>query len=139
MADISVRSLCDELGASDANPMLVILFVPTQDKEGKEIKNPDLWLDSAIKVLSNAFGGATVMAPAEGAWFNADTKQVIRERVHLVHSYGKPDLAKFKPIAEFLHRMGRETKQGEVGIVVDGIFHRIIKFRGVPAKGRKKS
>ena len=72
------------------------------------------------------------MAPAEGAWYNSESGEVIRETVHLVNSYGKPDaeLNCFKQIADFLHRMGRDTRQGEVGIVVDGVFHRITAYRG---------
>ncbi len=132
MPNPSIQSASvDILGSSDQNPVLVILFVPTKDKDGKALKDSDMWLAAAITVLSEQFGGATVMAPADGAWYNPETGEIIREQVHLVHSYGKPDpnLNSFKPIAEFLHRMGREPRQGEMGIVVDSVFHRITAYR----------
>ena len=31
-------------------------------------------------------------------------------------------------VARILHRMGKRTKQGEVGVVIDGVFHRIRRF-----------
>ena len=73
------------------------------------------------------------MAPAAGAWHNPETNEIIEESVTLIHSYASVDAnndgSKFLKIAEFLHRMGRETKQGEIGIVIDGVFHRITRFQ----------
>jgi hypothetical protein len=31
-------------------------------------------------------------------------------------------------LRRFLHRLGRDARQGEVGIVVDGVYHGIIHF-----------
>lgn len=123
-------SATEQLGSFDSNSLLVILFIPTKDKDGNELRDSEMWLAAAIKVLSEQFGGATVMAPAQGAWYNPESGEVISEQVHLVHSYGKPDDAPnhFKQIAKFLHRMGREARQGEIGIVVDGVFHRITNY-----------
>ncbi|MEJ7593060.1 MAG: hypothetical protein WKF77_16055 [Planctomycetaceae bacterium] len=84
-------SAAEHFCSSDSNDLLVILFIPTKDNNGKELPDSDMWLHGAITVLSKQFGGATVMAPADGAWYNPDTKEVIREKVHLVHSYGKAD------------------------------------------------
>lgn len=127
----NTTTAADRFASSAQNPVLLILFIPTRDKNGRELADSDHWLNAAIKVVSEQFGGATVMAPADGAWYNPETETVIREKVHLVHSYGNPDanLNCLQPIADFLHRMGRETKQGEVGVVVDGVFHRITRFR----------
>lgn len=130
MPKVEQSSLQNAVGGDSRNETLVILFIPTKDKTGKDLKDWSVWLKAAIKVLSEQFGGATVMAPAQGAWHNPETDEVISEEVHLVHSYGNPDdkLSCFGPIASFLHRMGKATKQGEVGLVVDGVFHRITKY-----------
>ena len=103
-----VSSAAGLLGAFESIPLLVILFIPTKDKEGNDLADSEMWLHSAIRILSEQFGGATVMAPAEGAWYNSESGEVIRETVHLVNSYGKPDaeLNCFKQIADFLHRIG---------------------------------
>ena len=75
----STASVASHLGASASNQRLVILFIPSKDRNGKELKDSDMWVDSAIKILSKQFGGATVMAPAQGAWYNPQTRKVIRE------------------------------------------------------------
>lgn len=127
---IDQHAVSEKIGAGSSNPVLVILFIPTKDKNGKDLSDADFWLNAGITVLSEEFGGATVMAPAEGAWCSPEGL-VIREKVHLVHSYGNPnsDLSCFESIADFMHRLGRMTNQGEIGIVVDGVFHRITDYR----------
>jgi hypothetical protein len=47
-----------------------------------------------------------------------------------VFSIIKPDefTARLRQIREFLHRMGRETRQGEVACEFDGRFDRIRQF-----------
>lgn len=128
------NAVSTSVGANRQSQMLVILFIPTKDRNNTEIRDIDMWLDGAISMISKTFGGATVMAPASGAWVNPDTKEVIREEVHLIHSYGTPDseLRCFEPIAEFMHMMGRKTNQGEMGLVVDGVFHHINEYRKAP-------
>jgi len=68
----------ERIGVQSSHPMLVILFIPTKDQGGKELKDAEMWLKAGI-----------------------------------------------------LHRMGRSTNQGEIGVVVDGTFHRITKYRKV--------
>ena len=128
---IDQNAVSEKIGAGSANAVLIILFIPTKDRNGEDLIDADVWLNSGITVLSEEFGGATVMAPAEGAWCNPANGEVVREKVHLVHSYGNPDvsLACFESIADFMHRLGRLTNQGEIGIVVAGVFHRITDYR----------
>jgi hypothetical protein len=56
----------------------------------------------------------------------------------LIHSYATEakanDEDRIKALAQFLHRMGRDTNQGEVAVVIDGVFHRIRKFNLGEAK-----
>ena len=69
------------------------------------------------------------MPPAEGRWYNEETKKIITESVILIHCYLREgavsDAEKYKKVAEFLHRMGKKTKQGEVVFVLGDILYRI--------------
>ena len=71
------------------------------------------------------------MPVARGKWLNDDGK-IISEDVILIHSYAPQSRAedeeRLHRIAIILHRMGKRTKQGEVGVVIDGVFHRIRRF-----------
>ena len=97
------------------------------------MKNAELWTSAAGDKLTELFGGATEMPPAKGKWYNEETDRTIVETVVLVHSYATEakanDENKIKVLAEFLHRMGRETNRGEVAVLIDGVFHRIRKFK----------
>lgn len=112
--------------------VLFILFIPTKDKNSKDLPDPELWRSGAGDLLTSLFGGATEMPPAKGKWYNEDTKKIVPESIVLIHSYASEakanDENRIKALAMFLHRMGRETNQGEVAVVIDGVFHRIRKF-----------
>jgi hypothetical protein len=117
---------------AEPNGILFVLFIPSRDKFGIDLSDNEMWADAAGRLLSELFGGATQMAPAKGMWFNEETGQIIVEEIILIHSYAKPshvsDEGRLRLLAGFLHRMGKETNQGEVAIVVDNVFHRIRKF-----------
>ncbi len=112
--------------------VLFILFIPSKDKDGKALKDAELWSSAAGDKLTDLFGGATEMPPAKGKWYNEESEKIIAESVVLIHSYATEakanDENKIKVLAQFLHRMGRQTNQGEVAVVIDGVFHRIRKF-----------
>jgi hypothetical protein len=48
----------------------------------------------------------------------------------IVYRYIKPDqfVARLPELRSFLHKMGRETRQGEVAFEFDGRFYRIRGF-----------
>jgi hypothetical protein len=70
------------------------------------------------------------MPPVEGTWLN-EAGALITENPVVVYSYIK-DPAAFRvalpTIREFLHRMGRETDQGELVAEFDDRFYRITTF-----------
>jgi hypothetical protein len=102
------------------------VYVPNKDRNGQEIGNQRKWVLDAILLLSEINGGATAMPPVEGGWWN-DQGEVIWENPVVVYSFirTEPFLANLSRLREFLHRMGRETNQGEVAFEFDGVFHRI--------------
>jgi hypothetical protein len=124
------------LGSEDEpNGVLFVLFIPSKDKDGDPLprgEDQQLWANTAGDLLTNFFGGATIMPPAKGKWLNEETGTIITEEVVLVHSYARggdaADEEKLVELAKFLHRMGKTTKQGEVAVVIGDVFHRIRKF-----------
>jgi hypothetical protein len=90
----------------------------------------------AIHLLSEINGGATAMPPVEGAWRN-DEGEIIWEHPIVVYSFIQADkfIRSLPQLREFLHRMGRETDQGEVAVEFDDRFYRIRKFDR-PRKGK---
>jgi hypothetical protein len=113
------------------------VYIPNKDRKGREIGNQRKWALEAIQLLSEINRGATAMPPVEGGWLN-DEGEIIWENPVVVYSFVRPDqfLQSLPRLREFLHRMGRETNQGEVAFEFDGRFFRIRKF-DQPRKGRK--
>lgn len=123
-------NLAEVLGADgDISTQQIAIYVPNKDCEGNEIGNQRKWVLEAIRLLCEINGGATAMPPVEGGWLN-DEEEIIWEHPIIVYSFIRPEpfLAQLDRVREFLHRMGRETNQGEVAFELDGVFYRIRTF-----------
>ncbi|HUG92564.1 MAG TPA: hypothetical protein VML55_17120 [Planctomycetaceae bacterium] len=105
------------------------VYIPDKSRDGTEIGNQRQWVLEALNLLGQINGGATAMPPCEGVWRN-EQAEVIQEHPVVVYSYVVPEafLANLGRIREFLHRLGRETNQGEVAFEFDGSFYRIHQF-----------
>jgi hypothetical protein len=66
------------------------------------------------------------MPPTEGGWLDEENSVIIWERPIIVYTYIKPDLFEtyLPQLRAFLHRMGRETNQGEIVVEFDNQFYR---------------
>jgi hypothetical protein len=113
------------------------VYIPNKDRDGQEIGNQRKWVLEAIRLLSEINGGATAMPPVEGSWLN-DQGQIIWENPVVVYSFVRPDqfLSDLPRLREFLHRLGRETNQGEIAFEFDGRFYRIRNFDAAEVKGQ---
>lgn len=125
-------SLADALGAEPGfSIQCFTVYIPNKDKNDQEFGTQRRWVLEAIELLSVINGGATAI-PVEGGWKN-DEGQLILEDPVVVYSYIRDSaqfVAKLPRIREFLHRLGRETNQGEVAFEFNTEFYRIRRFDG---------
>ncbi len=103
--------------------VLVVLFVPSVERDGETSINQDHWVAATLAMFGTVFGGATAYPKARGVWRDdeRDGALVFDEPV-VVHSYMVPeaieDEANLARLAAFCRQMGRETNQGEIGLVI---------------------
>lgn len=123
--------LAEAFGAeSEYGVQMLTLYIPDKDRAGVEYGSQRRWVLDAAKLLAEIGGGVTILPPVEGGWYDAENRSMVWERPVLVYTYVRPDtfVEKLPVLRDFVHRLGRETKQGEVVIEFDGQFFRIQKF-----------
>jgi hypothetical protein len=123
-------NLVEALGvAEEATQDRMTIYVPSRDQDGKGV-DFERWVIGAMRLLSRVGGGATRMPPAQGAWQNPVTGDLILEEVTLVYSYvdGDAVAARLPDIRQFLHAMGRDLNQGEVVLEFNDTFYKIRDF-----------
>ena len=126
-ADIDMAAA---LGAeADVSTQCLAIYIPNKDRNGEEKGNQRKWILEAIALLSDINGGATAMPPVEGGW-RGDQGKIVWENPVVVYSFIQAAvfLARLPAVREFIHRMGRETNQGEIGVEFGRRFYRIRKF-----------
>lgn len=128
----STAKPADWLGASQpAGALIIVLFVPSQDRDGKDIDH-DFWVAGALETLGTLFRGATAYPRARGVWRDDERGGTLRyEQPTIVTCYADPRTmtpAAQSALRAFLHRLGRETNQGEVGIVIGDNYYGITEF-----------
>jgi hypothetical protein len=133
----TLLDLAGELGATEGiSTQCFTVYVPNKDKHDAEIGTQRLWVLEVMRLLSEINGGATAI-PVEGGWVNEEGKTILEHPV-VVYCY-VTDPARFRSslsrLRAFLHRMGRETNQGEVAFEFDGEFYRIRQFDPPPTTG----
>lgn len=128
--------LAAALGADDSSSQCFSVYVPDKDRLGNEIGDQRRWVLEAVGLLAEINGGATAMPPVEGGW-RGDGDTIVWEHPVVVYSFVRPDefVANLSRIREFLHRMGRETNQGEIAFEFDGRFYRVRTFDPAPEGG----
>lgn len=135
--------LGSRLGAGHpAGSTQVTLFVPSVDRFGAPV-DQKRWEDEALTVFGRLFRGATAFPSGRGVWRDDDRGGVlVFDETVMVTSYVDPRLLEVDEVVDdlriFLHRMGREANQGEVGIVIDDEYLGITRFDEEPEQGRRR-
>ena len=113
--------------------VLVVLFIPSIERDGATPVDQGYWVDSALEMFDTVFGGATAYPKAKGIW--RDDEQggnLVRDEPIVVHCYTTPerieDAEALTELGSFCRRMGREARQGEVGLVVGDEYFAIRDF-----------
>lgn len=122
----------DLLGARQPTGTVpILLFIPSVTRDHVPI-DQKVWQKSALEVLGKLFRGATAFPPGQGVWRDDERNgQLVFDDTVLVITYASvPDCTPeaWRILRVFLHRMGRETNQGEIGLVVDGEYLGITQF-----------
>ena len=103
--------------------VLVVLFVPSVERDGVTAINQDDWVDAALDTFGQLFGGATAFPRAKGVWRDDEMGGVlVKDQPVVIHCYTTPiDIAdpdRLGRLGSFCRKMGREAHQGEVGLVI---------------------
>lgn len=113
--------------------VLVVLFVPSVERDGRTPIDQDRWVDAALEMFGRVFGGATAYPKAKGIWRDDERDGVlVRDEPVVVHCYTTPadieEPGNLGELGSFCRTMGREARQGEVGLVIGDEYFAIREF-----------
>ena len=103
--------------------VLVVLFIPSVERDGITSIDQDYWVTEALRTFGSLYGGATAFPRARGVWRDDEMGAVlVEDEPVIIHCYTTPDdlndPERLAQLGSFCRRMGREARQGEVGLVI---------------------
>lgn len=113
--------------------VLVVIFIPSVERDGITKVDQEHWVREAMELMGRVFGGATAYPKATGVWRDdeRDNALVFDEPI-VLHCYTTPEdienEANLADLARFCRRMGRDAKQGEVGLIIADEYIAITNF-----------
>ena len=116
-----MSKLAKRLGAAKAASTLLVLFVPSVDRNENKI-DQEYWLAQSLEFLGTYFGGATAYPKGHGVWRDdARGGTLVFDQPLVIQCYTSESvlMRHADQLKDFLVRMGTETHQGAVGFVVD--------------------
>ena len=116
---------------TDDKQDVVILFIPSHDKHEKALNNQDVWAGQAMELFKELYRGATGFATFAGIYLTEDGK-TLHDKPILIESYvvreALVDKNRLNQLVGFMKRMGRETKQASVAVVINDVFHEVTEY-----------
>jgi hypothetical protein len=119
-----MAGFASKLGASTSASTLLVLFIPSHDRDGGAI-DQQFWVGEALRVLGEQFGGATAFPQGRGVWRDdAQGGKLHFDEPVVVQCYTAADALELKAdqLREFLVRMGTGARQGAIGLVIDSDY-----------------
>lgn len=116
MTEISRR-----LGAKKGASTLLVLFIPSRDRCDAPI-DQDFWVNQSLNALGLLFGGATAFPRGRGVWRDdAQGGKLLFDEPVVIQCYTGAELLdqNADELRDFLHWMGRDARQGAIGLVID--------------------
>lgn len=112
---------------------MVVLFVPSVARDGTTTIDQQTWVDASLEMFGRVFGGATAYPKAKGVWRDDERGGVlVMDEPIVVHCYTTPaaiqDDQNLAALGAFCRKMGRDAKQGEIGLVVGDEYFAIREF-----------
>jgi hypothetical protein len=112
----------------------VVLFIPSVQRDGLTAIDQDHWVHSALQMLGMLFGGATAYPKAKGIWRDDERGGVlVMDEPVVIHCYTTArdvhDEHKLEQLGTFCRTLGRQTNQGEVGLVIGDEYLAIHDFQ----------
>jgi hypothetical protein len=125
--------MTDSLLSESRKTLLVVLFIPSVERDGRTVVDQDRWLGEALELFGRVFGGATAYPRAKGVWRDDEREGgLVFDEPIVIHCYtSREDIENDEKLAElgaFCRRMGREANQGEVGLIIADEYIAIRKF-----------
>jgi hypothetical protein len=134
---LTVREVVTEPAGLQAGrkAVLVVLFVPSVERDGVTAIDQARWVEAALDTFGQLFGGATAFPRARGVWRDDERGGVlIKDEPVVIHCYTTPaeitDSARLGQLGDFCRRMGREARQGEIGLVIGDEYLAFRDFSG---------
>ena len=90
--------------------VLVVLFVPSVERDGKTPIDQDRWVDAALEMFGRTFGGATAYPKAMGIWRDDERGgALVNDEPVVGHCYTTPadveDSVNLAALGTFCRRM----------------------------------
>jgi hypothetical protein len=129
-----------QFGATKAASTLLVLFIPSRDRANEPI-DQDFWVSEVLAVLGRVIGGATAFPQGRGVWRDdAQGGRLLFDEPVVIQCYTSVEVLdqRADDLKEFLYRMGREARQGAIGLVIDRDYLEIGFPLEQPASPRPK-
>lgn len=115
--------------------VLVVLFVPSVERDGTTPIDQAHWVEAALDIFGQLFGGATAFPRARGVWRDDERGGgLVKDEPVVIHCYTTPadvsDPARLGQLGSFCRQMGREARQGEIGLVIGDEYLAFRNFWG---------
>jgi hypothetical protein len=109
------------------------MFVPSVERDGTTAIDQKYWVGAALEMLGRVFGGATAFPRARGVWRDDGRNgALVFDEPVVMHCYTTPgdvhSSRNMEELGRFCRRMGREAKQGEIGLVIGDEYFAIQRF-----------